>query len=458
MASPNRKKPLVPPPRNPSPSMALPPSKAKPTLHTRTRSRSANAPSNRHKMKPPTSSKPAAPPRSKSRGRLPENKKKELPEIPQPRLTAKSVNAPPKPEHVQTPKTKPPNGAYPTKTLPPSTFPSRNRAATTGSHKANVHQLPAIGFNEIDESPILKPHNSPKLHMNNNSSNHKKALPPPNRNKKPKKKGVVIEFKDDEKQQTNADGQSGKSKRVPPSRPPARSHNAHARDYSIVKSIPSIFKTQSMESNHSISPRKATRNTRQFGLKSPKGSQPGFASMSDERPGLISASCQCGGVEYELLSLPQELQHCYCSMCRKMHGAAVATWTPMIESNIRFMKYGQQSTYQSSDKVVRSFCSVCGSNISLKYVFQSDTIWMTPSLFNGASKDYEHDMDVKAWWLDIRILHIFCASKCEWYEMPSDGHPQLSEADIHNTENDDGEPVFMYDKQLPPKPGTGTHG
>ena len=213
-----------------------------------------------------------------------------------------------------------------------------------------------------------------------------------------------------------------------------------------------IFKTVSYESNISTSPKRkhatspSSRNTRQFGLVSPSGRHKGFATFEDKRKGLIKASCQCKQIKYELLSIPQEIQHCYCSMCRKMHGSSCATWTPFLDSDIRWIKKGKQTKYQSSDKVIRSFCVTCGSNISLKYAFQPDTIWLTPALFDISSNN-----DNKTWLLNIRILHIFCASKCEWYDIPNDGHPQLSEADIQNSEVN-GEPRFVYNKKLPPKP------
>ncbi len=127
-------------------------------------------------------------------------------------------------------------------------------------------------------------------------------------------------------------------------------------------------------------------------------------------------------------------------MCRKMHGSSVATWTPFLEQDIKFIKKGKQTKYKS-----------CGSNISLKYSFQSDTIWLTPSLFDTITNKYKNNLDAKTWWLNVRILHIFCASKCQWYDIPNDGFPQLSQTDIQNSEIN-GEPRFLYSKQLPPKP------
>jgi len=227
--------------------------------------------------------------------------------------------------------------------------------------------------------------------------------------------------------------------------------DVQTRGYSIVKSVPSLFQqsaSTSTDVNITSPSAGVSNNTRQFGLLSPKGSHQGFATANDTRASLIQAQCQCGGVRFELLAVPQELQHCYCSMCRKMHGAASATWTPLLESDIRFIAEGTQTKYHSSDNVVRSFCSVCGSNISLKYKFQADTIWMTPALFES---DPAAATEAQSWWKNARVLHIFCGSKCEWYQLPNDGNPQLSETDILNSEVD-GEPVFLFDhKTLPPK-------
>ena len=37
---------------------------------------------------------------------------------------------------------------------------------------------------------------------------------------------------------------------------------------------------------------------------------------------MIHGSCLCGKVRFELAGPPQFINHCHCSMCRKVHGAA----------------------------------------------------------------------------------------------------------------------------------------
>merc|ERR1712173_276206 len=98
--------------------------------------------------------------------------------------------------------------------------------------------------------------------------------------------------------------------------------------------------------------------------------------------------------------------------------------------DMRWIVKGSLTEYKSSEHVVRSFCSVCGSNVCLKYLFQSDTVWITPSLIDddGLCGD---------WWQNARVLHIFCASKSGWSQIAKDGHPRLNdEGDIAKCEVD----------------------
>jgi len=73
-------------------------------------------------------------------------------------------------------------------------------------------------------------------------------------------------------------------------------------------------------------------------------------------------SCLCGTVKYEIDGLFEVMSHCQCSMCRKHHGAAFATFVTVPLSGFRWVA-GENalSTYQSSAYGKRTFCSNCGS-------------------------------------------------------------------------------------------------
>ena len=77
---------------------------------------------------------------------------------------------------------------------------------------------------------------------------------------------------------------------------------------------------------------------------------------------VAQGSCLCGTVKYEIDGLFEVMSHCQCSMCRKHHGAAFATFVTVPLSGFRWVA-GEQalSTYQSSAYGKRTFCSHCGS-------------------------------------------------------------------------------------------------
>jgi len=81
---------------------------------------------------------------------------------------------------------------------------------------------------------------------------------------------------------------------------------------------------------------------------------------------LIHGTCLCGAVRLQIDEpLESEPEACHCSQCRKQTGSY------LIAINVRRSKLhvqGDESVtwYQSSEKVQRGFCSVCGSTLFWK--------------------------------------------------------------------------------------------
>jgi hypothetical protein len=77
---------------------------------------------------------------------------------------------------------------------------------------------------------------------------------------------------------------------------------------------------------------------------------------------VMKGSCLCATVRYEMEGPFEVLSHCQCSMCRRHHGAAFATFVTVPLSGFRWVA-GEDalSTYQSSAYGKRTFCSKCGS-------------------------------------------------------------------------------------------------
>ena len=128
---------------------------------------------------------------------------------------------------------------------------------------------------------------------------------------------------------------------------------------------------------------------------------------------MVKGSCLCGGVRYEIDGEIGPMAHCYCSMCRKHHGAAFATYVGVKASDFRWVK-GEElvARYRSSPGGHRGFCRTCGSSL--------------PAPDPGAKEFF-----IPAGTLDddpgVRpAAHIFVASKAPWVEI-GDELPQFDE-------------------------------
>jgi hypothetical protein len=76
----------------------------------------------------------------------------------------------------------------------------------------------------------------------------------------------------------------------------------------------------------------------------------------------MRGSCLCGAVNYEISGSLNFIGNCHCSMCRKSHGAAFATWG-IIDGNQFRWTSGEEfvQAYESSPGTQRCFCKRCGS-------------------------------------------------------------------------------------------------
>jgi hypothetical protein len=77
---------------------------------------------------------------------------------------------------------------------------------------------------------------------------------------------------------------------------------------------------------------------------------------------MASGTCLCGALRYEVDGPFGAMMHCHCSMCRKQHGTAFATYVVAPLQGFRWQAGEDQVVrYQSSARGSRAFCRVCGS-------------------------------------------------------------------------------------------------
>lgn len=119
---------------------------------------------------------------------------------------------------------------------------------------------------------------------------------------------------------------------------------------------------------------------------------------------MVRGSCLCGDVTYEVDGPFSGMTHCHCSMCRKFHGSAFATYIHVAGENFRWLG-GESSvaSYASSSEGVRLFCPHCGSAVPL--VIGDGAAAFVPA------GNLEGDPGVRP------QAHIFVGSKAPWYEI-----------------------------------------
>lgn len=120
----------------------------------------------------------------------------------------------------------------------------------------------------------------------------------------------------------------------------------------------------------------------------------------------IKGECLCGKVRYEITGRLFDASHCHCSMCRRQHGAAFATYARFKPGDFR---------WSSGEELVRAFdtatgagwcfCSACGSSLAGKY--RGKVASITLGTVAG-------DPGI------VPEFHIFTGSKAPWHEIDDD--------------------------------------
>ena len=126
---------------------------------------------------------------------------------------------------------------------------------------------------------------------------------------------------------------------------------------------------------------------------------------------MYRGQCLCGKIQYQVDKIEPQMAHCHCSMCRKFHGAAFATFGEAKAENFQWIK-GESllKSYQAENGTVRRFCSNCGSSMT----FAASDNGLVEFSLGTLDDDIEQKPDA----------HILVASKANWLEL-TDKLPQF---------------------------------
>jgi hypothetical protein len=121
---------------------------------------------------------------------------------------------------------------------------------------------------------------------------------------------------------------------------------------------------------------------------------------------MIRGSCICGAVRFEIDEV-RALTHCHCANCRKLTGAAFASYAHVEAQKFRFVAGKDMTvTYESAPGSFRHRCKVCGC--------------LTPG-----RAPYLTTISVPAGLLDDDPiarprLHVFTSSRAPWWTIQDD--------------------------------------
>jgi len=120
---------------------------------------------------------------------------------------------------------------------------------------------------------------------------------------------------------------------------------------------------------------------------------------------MLKGHCECGRVGFEVDGEIEEFSHCQCSQCRRLHGAAFATFATVRRDRFRYTSGASEvSHYASSERNDRVFCSRCGSPILVDSRGDPEVLYLSMSTLDGDPKCPEG-------------YHAWVGSKAPWYEI-----------------------------------------
>ncbi len=123
---------------------------------------------------------------------------------------------------------------------------------------------------------------------------------------------------------------------------------------------------------------------------------------------MITGKCECNRVQYQVDAAINDFSHCHCAQCRRLHGAAFASFGGVPRDKFSYLSGESDLTsYASSATSDRVFCRHCGSNILVDYKPEPDVLYITMGTVEGDPQC-------------PRAYHQFVASKAPWYEIGDD--------------------------------------
>jgi hypothetical protein len=117
--------------------------------------------------------------------------------------------------------------------------------------------------------------------------------------------------------------------------------------------------------------------------------------------------CYCGAVRYRLEGDLGPLVNCHCRYCRRAHGAAFATVSPVRRADFRFTAGEEAVREYRNPEGFRYFCAHCGGRL-FNRPMSTDAVLMLVI----ATLDEEP--------AERPVMHVNVESKARWHDILDD--------------------------------------
>ena len=129
---------------------------------------------------------------------------------------------------------------------------------------------------------------------------------------------------------------------------------------------------------------------------------------------MLNGHCECGRISFVIDGEINQLSHCHCSQCRRLHGAAYGTFARVIKKQFQYLSGTNDiKEYASSSDLKRFFCSNCGSNIMVTVNDEPEQLYLAMGIIDGDP-------------ITPEPFHIFVSSKAPWHSI-NDNAAQFDE-------------------------------
>jgi hypothetical protein len=120
---------------------------------------------------------------------------------------------------------------------------------------------------------------------------------------------------------------------------------------------------------------------------------------------MVTGSCLCGNVKYQISGTIGDIVHCHCQTCRKAHGSAFSSVAAVKDKDFKLINKATLGCYESSKGKNRYFCPNCGTQIYAKKDGTEHIVLRLGSLDDDPKSD--------------ETSHIWVSQKATWYSLNS---------------------------------------